>query len=475
MIRNGAAALDPACVEVFWHDVSMSSTSPGATARPSSHATNESVIEFYFDFTCPFAYLASTQIETLAQTAGAALYWRPMLLGGVFRSIGDGSSPMTRAVEVKARHTDLDMRRFAERLGVPLSKPAGHPLRSVRALRALLSLPEADWPHVVHAVYRGYWQRGVDIAAPSALAALLRDAGVAEPMVARALAGNDRPEQRAELRRRTDEAVARGVFGAPAMFVWVPDREQPYGFWGQDRLHLVRAVLAGWRPERGAPTAAHLRAAEPADEGPSRAPTRPRRVDFFYDFSSPFTYLGATQIERVAASAGAELRWRPMLLGAVFREIGTPNVPLNAMAPPKREYYVRDLEHWASYWHQPFVFASHFPQRSVTALRLALLAGERIAELSHALFRIPWVDDGDIADRATLARVLTECGFYAEDMLARTSEPGVKQMLFDNTAEAVARGVFGSPTFVVEDVDGARDELFWGQDRLQLVADALRG
>lgn len=440
-------------------------------ARGDDGATRRPIIEFYFDFTCPYAYLASTRIETIARSAGADLTWRPMLLGGVFRSIGTGESPMERVVPAKARHTDVDMQRFAARMEVPLRKPPGHPMRSVRALRALLTLPERQWPGFVHEVYRAYWRRGDDIASESVLAELLRASGAGPADVERALAGNGDLAVKAALRARTDEAVARGVFGAPTVFVTVPDRESAYMFWGQDRLHMVRAVLAGWRPERASPTPAQRQAQVHVDPTPRSA----RTVHFFYDFSSPYAYLAATQIERITVNAGAALRWRPILLGALFRDIGTANVPLYDMAKPKRDYQHLEWRNWASYWEVPFVFASRFPQRSVTALRLALLAGERIAELSHALFRVPWVEDGDLDDRDTLARVLGEYGFDAEAMLARTQDPEVKQMLFANTAEAVERGVFGVPTCVVEDAaaDGAADALFWGQDRLSLVADAL--
>ena len=196
-------------------------------------------------------------------------------------------------------------------------------------------------------------------------------------------------------------------------------------------------------------------------------------VQFWYDFSSPWTYLAATQIEAVAARANAEVAWRPMLLGAVFKQVGTPDVPLMAMSEAKRRYIARDLHAWAAHWGVPLRFASRFPMRTVTALRLALLAGDRLVPLSHALFRALWVDDRDLNDPATLSEILAAQGFDAADMLARTQEPAVKQQLVDNTAEAVAAGVFGAPTFIVEHPAG--NMLFWGQDRLELVEKALRG
>lgn len=431
-------------------------------------------IELYFDFSCPFAYIASTRIEAIAAEAGAELLWRPMLLGGVFQGTGLGnSSPMEQMAPTKARHNRLDMHRWADAFGVPLHMPDSHPMRTVRALRALLSLPEAEWPGVIHAIYRAYWQDGRDITSASVIREVLAGAGVHGSALERAVAANDDPALKDELRARTDEAVSREVFGAPTVFVHVPDQRHPYMFWGQDRLHFVRAVLHGWRPGKGAPgSTARFAQLDQASANQAPAPTRPR-LHFWFDFSSPFSYLAATQVERVAAAAGAELVWRPMLLGAVLKEIGAPSVPLFAMPEAKREYMKQDLQDCASYWNVPFVYATRFPQKTVTPLRLALLAGDRMIELSHALFRVMWVDDGDLENDATLERVLREHGFDAQDMLQRTHAPAAKQALIDSTAEALRMGVFGAPTMVVEDEHGSR--LFWGQDRLELALAALRG
>lgn len=186
-------------------------------------------------------------------------------------------------------------------------------------------------------------------------------------------------------------------------------------------------------------------------------------VTFYYDFSSPYAYLGATQIERVAAAAGARARWRPILVGALFNRIGTPTVPLDQFPAPRRAYVMRDLLHWAAHWGVPLRWPSRFPMRTVTALRLALAteaAGGDLAAVSHALFCAYWVDDRDLAD----PRVLRDFG-----ELAGAETPAVKEALRASTDEAIAAGVCGVPSFVV------RDHLFWGQDRLELVARALAG
>jgi 2-hydroxychromene-2-carboxylate isomerase len=166
------------------------------------------------------------------------------------------------------------------------------------------------------------------------------------------------------------------------------------------------------------------------------------------------------------------VRWRPILLGALFKRIGTPEVPLFAMSAPKRAHVAADLRRWAAYWQVPLGWPSRFPMRSVAALRLALAAEAegKLPALTHALFSAYWVADRDLADRGVLAEVAKECGVGAETVeRALAPEVGVKQALIDSTEEAIAAGVCGVPSFVV------RGHLFWGQDRLDLVARTLGG
>lgn len=199
-------------------------------------------VEFWFDFSCPYAYLGSTQIEAVARRAAAELSWRPMLLGGVFRAVETPQKLFETLSPPKARHNYADMMRWADVFGVPLVMPSNHPMRTVRALRALLSLPEPAWPPVIHAVYRAYWVHSRDVAERDVVADALAEAGVTGGALDRALAANDDPAIKDDLRRRTDEAIARGVFGAPAMFVG------DLMFWGQDRLDMVERALGGWKP-----------------------------------------------------------------------------------------------------------------------------------------------------------------------------------------------------------------------------------
>lgn len=194
-------------------------------------------------------------------------------------------------------------------------------------------------------------------------------------------------------------------------------------------------------------------------------------VECWFDFSSPFAYLGTTQIERVAEEQGGEVRWRPFLLGALFKSIGTPMVPMAEFADAKREAYRLDLARWSALYGVELNWSSHFPLNTITPLRLALVAleeGEDGPKLIHRLMRAAWVDDEDLKDPAVLVRCLEDVGL-APSLLERTQDPAVKAQLKAATDEAIDRGVPGAPTFIVG------DRLYWGQDRLEFVSRALAG
>lgn len=190
-------------------------------------------LDFWFDYSCPYAYLASTQVDALADRTGAWLAYRPMLLGGVFKASGTAQNLAATLGAAKAQHNARDMARFAELFGVPLRMPAGHPLRTVEALRATIVTDAA--PAVVHGFFRAYW---VDGEAPSERATMERVLGSAGFDSSSVLARIEEESVKDDLRRRTDDAIARGVFGAPSFIV---NGEQL--FWGQDRLHFVERAV----------------------------------------------------------------------------------------------------------------------------------------------------------------------------------------------------------------------------------------
>jgi len=192
-------------------------------------------------------------------------------------------------------------------------------------------------------------------------------------------------------------------------------------------------------------------------------------VGFYFDYASPFAYLGSTQLAGISARSGATIDLRPMLLGAVFKAIGTPMVPLFAMPAAKQRMMSFELHRWADHFGVPFRFASRFPQNTVKALRMTLGAPiDKRAALVAALFRTIWVGDGDLASDADLRVVASGVGLDPEEALGWTCSEPMKSALREATDAAVRAGVFGAPTF---EVGG---ELYWGQDRIELVEAALQ-
>ena len=202
-----------------------------------------------------------------------------------------------------------------------------------------------------------------------------------------------------------------------------------------------------------------------------------QELSFFFDFSSPFAYLGATQVEAVAARAGARVRYRPFLLGGLFREIGTPNVPLFAVSESKRRHFLADMARWASFYDVPIRFPTRFPMNTVKALRITLCIpnnengngdNER-RRLVLPIFNAFWAEDRDISDDVVLRDIAQNAGFDGDELLRRSREEPAKTALREVTTEAQNLGVCGAPCFLVG------DQLFWGQDRLSLVEKALNG
>jgi 2-hydroxychromene-2-carboxylate isomerase len=195
-----------------------------------------------------------------------------------------------------------------------------------------------------------------------------------------------------------------------------------------------------------------------------------KAVEFWFDFGSPTTYLAHTQLPRIASEAGADLQYRPMLLGGVFKAAGNAS-PVSV--PAKGRWMVADLQRWAAHWGVPFNFNPHFPINTLTLMRGAVgLQMRRPADFTayvNAVFDAMWVHPRNLGDAAELAQVVDSVGIGGDEFMALVSDPEVKAALVAATESAVAKGIFGAPTCFVG------ERMHFGQDRLHFVREDLRG
>ena len=192
--------------------------------------------------------------------------------------------------------------------------------------------------------------------------------------------------------------------------------------------------------------------------------TMPEPIQFHFDFSSPYGYLGAETIEALAARHGRSVAWHPFLLGVVFKSTGAQ--PLTKV-PIKGDYAKRDMPRSARFHGVPFRMPPKFPIATQAPARIVLWQrardATRVGALVRALYRAYFVDGRDIGDPDVAADVAGELGLDRAVARAAVDDPAVKDALRNEVETAIAKGVFGSP-FVF--VDG---EPFWGIDRFEQI------
>jgi 2-hydroxychromene-2-carboxylate isomerase len=195
-------------------------------------------------------------------------------------------------------------------------------------------------------------------------------------------------------------------------------------------------------------------------------------IEFFFDCSSPWTYLAFSAVQPLAQELGARIDWRPFLVGGVFNTVN-PSVYASREhpVPAKQAYMRKDLADWARHQGLAIKFPpSVFPVNSVKAMRgcLWLAPQEKLVPFARAVFEAYWGRDIDISQDAALAEICAGLAIDRARFFAGIAEPAVKQQLRANTEELIERGGFGTPTMFV-----AGDDLYFGNDRLPLVRAAL--
>jgi len=191
-----------------------------------------------------------------------------------------------------------------------------------------------------------------------------------------------------------------------------------------------------------------------------------KSVEFFFDIVSPASYLAWTQLPKLERDTGAKIIYRPMFLPGIFEMAGN-DTPITV--PAKAKWIFEDFKRFAKRYDVPFTMNDNFPLSSVYAMRGLnnFREHERFTKLVDEFYQAMWVNNEDINDPEIVIRIVNDAGINPSEYQAAMNDPENKQALMDITKEAVDRGIFGAPTFFVG------DEMHFGQDRLDFVAEAL--
>ena len=191
-----------------------------------------------------------------------------------------------------------------------------------------------------------------------------------------------------------------------------------------------------------------------------------KTVDFYFDFGSLASYLAWTQLPKLCADAGATLVWQPMLLGGVFQSTGN-RAPISV--PLKGSYLFVDMARFAKRYGVPLVMNPHFPINTVTVMRGAIVAQLEgfFAEYVDAIYHSMWEEPRKMDEPAIIRAALQESDIDPDRILQRVQDQDIKDALTKSTEDAVARGIFGCPSFFVG------GEMFFGKDRLREVEEEI--
>ena len=193
-----------------------------------------------------------------------------------------------------------------------------------------------------------------------------------------------------------------------------------------------------------------------------------KSVEFYFDLGSPYSYLAYYRLLQMAEQQEIQIVYKPILLGGVFKATGNRS-PIEI--PVKGAYSILDMQRWAEYYQIPMQMNPHFPMNTLTLMRILtgvqLLHLEKFEQVLKLLFDAMFATQQNLNEPTVLAEVLKPSGFSVEDIMSMVQSDVVKQKLITETEQAIQRGIFGAPTFFVG------DEMYWGQDRLHFVEQAL--
>jgi 2-hydroxychromene-2-carboxylate isomerase len=390
-------------------------------------------IEFFYDIVCPYAYLAAMQIEDIANQCSLTIKWKPVLLGGIYKSISSPQQPSQQWPEEKIQWNALDLRRQVKKAGVEFTFNPKHPQRTVEVMRLLSVCPVSKRAQMTKHLYKAYWVDNINFPNDKYLNQIAISFGLEKDCF-------KSKDAKDLLFKNTEEALKRGLFGVPS--ICFDDQI----IWGQDRLFFLTEYYG--KNTHQWPTSIN----------------KDKTLYFFHDFASPFSFLAAMVIEELSQNCGIEINYKPILVGGLFQKIGTPIVPLFTMSKSKQHYLTSDIKRWANWWKTEFNWPTQFPMRTLLPLRVAII----LPQLTKEIYQAYWIEGQDISTPEVLAPLIKKAGFNPKEIFNQTKLHTTKEILKENTKEAQQNGACGVPYFQIG------DEYWWGQDRLIDIANYLK-
>jgi 2-hydroxychromene-2-carboxylate isomerase len=385
---------------------------------------------FYFDIVCPFAYMAFSSLLRHNIFEKKEIKLKPILLGGLFKLMESPLDPNKALSEEKRNYLHKDILRQAQYFGLKLSIPESHPMSTLSAMRLFYACDEKTWPRLAERLFSFYWQKNI-VFNDELIREIAQEFNIKEAV-------NYSENTKNALKTATKSAFSQGVFGVPTLYI------NNRLYFGADRLALIEEELALpvnnliWHPSK-------------------------KHIDFYFDFASPYSFLAYAELKK-AQSNNIKFNLIPVVLGAIMKERNVHTIPMLSAHHNKARYYLQDMHDWAQFRKIDFNFSPHFPLRSVSALRLALVE----PKLIELLFNAAWLKEKDIGSEEVLRELLEKSGFDAQALIEKSQSLAIKECLRQNTDTALKRGLFGVPSFFID------DELFFGQDRFLQIAQKLK-
>lgn len=195
-----------------------------------------------------------------------------------------------------------------------------------------------------------------------------------------------------------------------------------------------------------------------------------RQIDYYLSLRSPWAFLGADRLEQIALRHRVRIAVKPVDFGVIFPASG--GLPLPKRAPQRRAYRMMELKRWSAHLGIKMVFEPRYQSAPEGLAARFVVASEAVGgdplRLAHAILSAMWQQERNIADVGTLQAIATETGHHAATLAAKAVDPEIQARYEALTEQALACGVFGAPSYVLAD-----GEIFWGQDRLDLLDRAL--